>query len=62
MEWILIIQNTVLQMLVLIIPPQGQLCSWCSLPIGGEVAFGSIFKGCFGILLTQELSFICISV
>lgn len=45
MEWILDIQNTVLQMLTLIIPPQ-----WCSIYIGGEVAFGFIFKGCFRIL------------
>lgn len=45
MEWISIIQNTVLQMLTLIIPPQ-----WCSFHIGDEVAFGFILKGCFRIL------------
>lgn len=45
MEWISIIQNNVLQMLTLIIPPQ-----WRSIHIGGEEAFGFIFKGCFRIL------------
>lgn len=56
MEWNSIIQNTVLQMLTLIIPPQ-----WCSIHIGGEVAFGFIFKF-YRTSLTQELIFICVFV